>query len=47
MMLEKWGDTGDVEMKRIFEELWPPKPGSRDWRDDWSSQQLQKTTQSS
>jgi hypothetical protein len=29
----------------IFEELWPPKPGSRDWRDDWSSWPLQRKTE--
>jgi hypothetical protein len=42
-MLKKWGHTGDARLNSIFERLWPPKPGSRDWRDDWSSKPLQRS----
>jgi hypothetical protein len=42
-MMRRWGHTGNVKMTPIFERLWPPKLGSRDWRDDWSSQPLQRT----
>lgn len=41
--MRRWGYTSDAKIAHIFERLWPPKLGSRDWRDDWSSQPLQKT----
>jgi hypothetical protein len=35
--------SGYSKMKSLFERLWPPKSGSLDWRDDWSSYPLQTT----
>lgn len=29
------------ELRRIFRRIWPEKPGSGDWRDDWSSVALE------
>ncbi|KAL1961538.1 hypothetical protein VTN77DRAFT_1625 [Rasamsonia byssochlamydoides] len=29
------------KLSQIFQRIWPPKPDSRDWRDDWSSWPLQ------
>ena len=44
-MVKRWGHVVKAKITSIFERLWPPKPGSRDWRDDWSSQPLQRTVQ--
>ncbi|KAI8937393.1 hypothetical protein NX059_005120 [Plenodomus lindquistii] len=34
-------DRSLKEVIEIFESIWPPKPGSRDWREDWASFPLQ------
>lgn len=40
--LESWGcEIHDDDVHLVFERIWPPKPGSRDWRDDWSSWPLE------
>lgn len=33
--------SNSKKLERVFEKLWHPKPGSRDWRDDWSSKRLE------
>lgn len=43
---ELFGNCGSChpEVKkavRVFQRLWPPKSGSRNWRDDWSSKPLE------
>ncbi|PQE30885.1 kinase subdomain-containing protein [Rutstroemia sp. NJR-2017a WRK4] len=34
-------DFHDSEVWEVFRSIWPPKEGSKDWRDDWSSFPLQ------
>lgn len=41
---EVWpeGLPDDLDMLRVFHRIWPPMPGSVDWRDDWRSRPLQR-----
>lgn len=44
--LEGWGcQLYEDDVHLVFQRIWPPKPGSRDWRDDWSSWPLQPSAE--
>jgi hypothetical protein len=38
---KKKDDTTDDKLRKVFQKIWPPKPDSQDWRQDWSSFPLQ------